>query len=318
MNLYHYCSTDKCFNILKSQTIRMSDISKSNDAAELELMFPDLLHVVLKKYLANPFPFKLFERFDEDAMQELINDSELYWQDRFVNGSFSNFVLCFSEEKDSLSQWRGYAHDGQGCCIGFSKDVIQRFCDSSNGVLLFKKVEYVTQNQIESKIDNLANEILQLLRTLRQWIVKHITGNDNSPDTDHLLEFNFIGALAKIFTESLSLKSRYFSEEREWRLFLANQAYKEPDWVIDKTATLIGPNQFDETLNFLNNKIEFNWTDNDLIPFFPLKFDEFSKMPITEILLGPKSKIRISDMKLFLQKYGYPKVDIQASVITYR
>ena len=29
--LYHYCSNEKCFSILKGKTIRLSDIEKSND-----------------------------------------------------------------------------------------------------------------------------------------------------------------------------------------------------------------------------------------------------------------------------------------------
>ncbi len=41
-------------------------------------------------------------------------------------------------------------------------------------------------------------------------------------------------------------------------------------------------------------------------------------MPITELLLGPKSMIRNSDMKLFLKKYGYPEISIQSSSIPYR
>lgn len=296
----------------------MSDISKSNDAAELELLFPDLLDAIFKKYCANPFPFKLFTYTDVEAIRILIDIAEAYWTQHFTDGSFTNFVLCFSEEKDCLSQWRGYADDGRGCCIGFSKDAIQQFCAATKGVLLFKKVEYVTQIELKNKIDCLADAILDKMQSLRCWIVEHMTHNDASKETDEIFEFNFIMILAGLFTESLSLKSRYFSEEQEWRLFLANQAYKEPEWVLEKDKKLLGPNKFDETLNFLNNRIDFWWTRDDLIPFCPLQFDEFSSMPITEILLGPKNKIRSSDMELFLKKYGYPEIDIQSSAITYR
>lgn len=56
--LYHYCSNEKCFNIIKTQTIRMSDIQKSNDYNELNLLFPRIYDELLQQYLAKPFPFK--------------------------------------------------------------------------------------------------------------------------------------------------------------------------------------------------------------------------------------------------------------------
>ena len=318
MNLYHYCSLDKCFSILKSKTIRLSDISRSNDASELELMFPILHRAILKKYLANPFPFKWNQCSDEKAMYNLIDLSELYWKKQLEEGDFTNFVLCFSEVKDCLSQWRGYADDGRGCCIGFSKDILQQFCDTTKGVLLFKKVQYVTQEEIVEMVDNIADEILKTLRTLREWIIENMTYADNNPDTDLLLIYNFNGMVENTFTNSLCYKLRHFSEENEWRLFLADKAYKEPNWVLDKNEEMKGPNMFNETLDFLNNRIDFWWTVNDLIPFCPLKFEEFPTMPITELLLGPKNMIRNSDIKLFLKKYGYPEINIQSSSISYR
>ncbi len=318
MNLYHYCSLDKCFNILKSKTIRLSDISKSNDASELELMFPILHRAILKKYLANPFSFKWNKCTNAEAMYSLIDTSEFYWKKQLEQGNFTNFVLCFSEVKDCLSQWRGYADDGRGCCIGFSKDTLQQFCDTTKGVLLFKKVKYITQEEIDEMVVNIADMILKTLRTLREWIIENMTHDDNSPDTDGLLGYNFDGMLGHAFTNSLCFKFRHFSEENEWRLFLADKAYKESNWVLDKNEEIQGPNMFNETLDFLNNRIDFWWTANDLISFCPLSFEEFPIMPITELLLGPKSMIRNSDMKLFLKKYGYPEISIQSSSIPYR
>lgn len=318
MNLYHYCSTDKCFNILRSKNIRLSDISKSNDFSELELLFPDLFQVILNKYLENPFPFKFNGLIDSDAMYYLVEASEETWDKRFEEGSFTNFILCFSEVKDSLSQWRGYADNGQGCCLGFSKDILQQFCDSTKGILRFEKVEYVTQDKIDDIIEKTSDEILEELRVLRKWIIENMIFQDNSTDTDGLLWFNFNGLIENVFTDSLRLKSDYFFEKREWRIFLAQQAYKEPNWVLGKNDKFIGPNMFNEILDFLNNRIDFSWTDNDLIPFYPLNFEDFSTMPITEFLVGPKSQVRNSDIKLFLRKYGYPEINIQSSSITYR
>ena len=42
-----------------------------------------------------------------------------HWYDDYIT-----YAICFSERGDSLSQWRGYADDGSGVCIGFRADRI--------------------------------------------------------------------------------------------------------------------------------------------------------------------------------------------------
>lgn len=225
--------------------------------------------------------------------------------------------FALAKKEDCLSQWRGYADDGRGCCIGFSKDEIKRFCDLTNGVLQFQ-VLYVTEDQINEHIVGLADKILDMLKILQDWIIENMTHNDADPNTEGLLWYNFDGMIESAFTDSLRFKAQPFSEETEWRIFFANQAYKKPQWVYKKQERLLGPSLFDETLDFLNNRIDFWWTNNDLIPYCPLRFEEFSSMPIKEILIGPKNNMRKSDLELFLHKYEYSDIDIDVSRITYR
>ena len=316
--LYHYCSNDKAFSILQWKNIRMGDISKSNDSLELQLFFPELHREIYRQYVADPFPFQYEGKEGEEAFREIVQFSEYSWERRFDSGDFSNFVICFSTTKDCLSQWRGYADDGRGCCIGFSKDIIQEFCDSSSGVLRLEKVIYVDESQIAEMISFHAGVILKNMRNLREWLVKEITLKDDDPDTDGLIMYNFDGMIESAFIESLRLKTVHFREEQEWRVFLSRRAYKNGDWVYNKKEPLQGPNLFDKTLDFLNDRIDFRCTNDDLIPFCPLKFAEFPGNPVTELWLGPKNFTRKSDAELFLWKYGYQNVDIRYSDITYR
>ena len=122
-SLFHYCSNQKCFSILGGKTLRMSDIQKSNDHQELRLFFPRLLHYIESLYIQQPFPFKYRNLTDVSAMMIMVRESLDYWNRRFLDGEFSDFVVCFSEVPDVLSQWRGYADDGKGCCIGFSRRI---------------------------------------------------------------------------------------------------------------------------------------------------------------------------------------------------
>ena len=316
--LYHYCSNEKAFNILQYQNIRMGDISKSNDSLELQLFFPELHREIFRQYLESPFPFQYNGMNNEDAFREMVQGSEYRWSQRFDSGDFSNFVICFSAIKDCLSQWRGYADDGRGCCIGFSKNAIQAFCDATNGVLRLEKVIYVDEKKISEMISFHAGVIIKNMQGFREWIVKEITHSDDDPNTDCLLAYNFDGMIEGAFVESLRLKTVHFREEQEWRIFLSKRAYKNGDWVYNKKGAFNGPELFDQTLDFLNDKIDFRCTNDDLVPFCPLRFEEFSINPVVELWLGPKNYTRKSDAELFLRKYKYQKVDVLHSEITYR
>lgn len=316
--LYHYCSNSKAFSILQDKTIRMSDISKSNDSLELQLFFPTLHRKIFKLYTDNPFPFKYGRKRGINAFRELVQFSEYSWQQRFDSGDFSNFVVCFSETKDSLSQWRGYADDGKGCSIGFSKASLQSFCESTKGVLRMEKVIYITEDELNDKISYYANGIVNSLKGFREWIVSNMTKDDNDPDTDGLLAYNFDGMIEGAFIDSLRFKTAHFREEQEWRIFLSRRAYKNADWVFNKKEVFMGPALFDETLDFLNNRIDFRPTTDDLIPFCPLSFNEFYDNPVVEVWIGPKNYSRKGDIELFLRKYNYKNVNVIYSDITYR
>jgi membrane-associated phospholipid phosphatase len=81
------------------------------------------------------------------------------------------------------------------------------------------------------------------------------------------LAYNFDGMIESAFIESLRLKTVHFKEEQEWRVFLAKRAYKNGDWVYNKQEPLTGPELFDKTLDFLNDRIDFRCNTDDLIPF---------------------------------------------------
>ncbi len=224
--LYHYCSNNTCFSILNSQTFRLSDIQKSNDYRELSLFFPGILYVMEQQYAHSPFPFRYKEFYDAEALSRIIRESFIYWQGRFIDGDFSNLVFCFSEEPDVLSQWRGYADDGRGCCIGFSKELLDAYCKSHKNVLRLEKVEYVTDDLLNNYTNIAAQVCLNNLKTLRTHIVDNMTHDENSAETDKRLHYNFDMNLETVFIDSLRFKSVSFQEEKEWRIFFKNPAYK--------------------------------------------------------------------------------------------
>ena len=109
--VYHYCSVDTFFNIIRNSSMWLSDIAKSNDYQEC-IRCREFVNKGMEEYL----------RDDVESLKA--------WKTWYENGVYSNFSMktfcvCFSESKDKLSQWRGYAQDGKGIAIGFNKEFLR-------------------------------------------------------------------------------------------------------------------------------------------------------------------------------------------------
>ncbi len=46
--LYHYCSTEKAFSIIRGKNVRLSDITKSNDWLEMNIFYYNILQAINK------------------------------------------------------------------------------------------------------------------------------------------------------------------------------------------------------------------------------------------------------------------------------
>lgn len=212
LRLYHYCSIDSFFNIVKSKAIWLSNSSQMNDSKEtvwIENHF-DLLK--------NSFSKKEYETL---------------WQDSFDIYHINNnppFVFCLSAIKDSLSQWRAYSNDGSGVAIGFS-----------SGELAMKQ-EIPASNICADKTIGLVkvqySQIVQK-RTLRKLCdeVKILFELDSDNDENLPLEVEFGLAL---LSRALVFKNPSFKEEKEWRIIHTPSisGYKEHSLTEDRLSEL--------------------------------------------------------------------------------
>lgn len=133
--VYHYCSLETFFNIISNSTIRMSNISKSNDSEELTYILSKYRYW-LSQWL-NPYndrladAYKLRDNFVDNAFDYRLNEL-----------STTFYISCFSEKNDLLSQWRGYANDACGVSIGISTDTFNSLFSSTKEYYNFAKVKY--------------------------------------------------------------------------------------------------------------------------------------------------------------------------------
>ena len=122
--LCHYCDLPAFKSIIEKREIWLSDIHFLNDSSEESLFLDALTDLMIK-------------------LRDSLSDSTKAYldQDTFMNSFFTNikynyknklYICCFTNEKnDDLSQWRGYADDGAGFCIGFKKELINKLSENT-------------------------------------------------------------------------------------------------------------------------------------------------------------------------------------------
>lgn len=314
--LYHYCSTNTAYEILKSKTLRMSDITKSNDYDEIYSFFPGILDAIADKYKEDEFELLYRNRKNRDALSLLLEMEYNYIDDLFKGGGLTSFVVCFCEEGNLLSQWRGYADDAKGCSIGFSEKEINELCIKENNLFTLAKVKYKTSKQLSVIIANSAKKILKGLRDIRNVIERDLEVFVRNGKTDDIIALIFHKWVCKFIINSLQYKNYAYKEEREWRLFFNCNVKEQVDLVFsdEKIDTLFN----DDLIKKLRNRIDFKVTNNNIIPFFPVELFELSKNPIKEIYLGPENRIREKDFELLCAKFGYKNIRLKCSSISYR
>lgn len=282
--LYHYCSIETFFNIIKSGSVWLSDIEKSNDSLELAYMKKEYANCVRAACLAfvayhkkNAIPYD--EKRLDVLLQVFTDVSTL------AITITKTWGFCLSEKGDLLSQWRGYADDGYGVSIGFNTkylfQVINSFAysDTMQGMLLsLSKINY-SEKDMREEVENLISPVeCGKCQTLREFQDK------------------LTYPIAKMEGSAPYYKSESFKEEKEWRIALTTIIGEGCDYAkLHETSSLASLSNFD-----------YIHSNKKLISHFQLAFSEFKKA-IRKIILGPKCKISIEEMKYFLISKGLLK-----------
>ena len=293
MILYHYCSVEKFFKIIENKTLRLTDLAHTNDSLEV-------------KYGLNQLYKYYFEITKNEPSQEL---KKMMWLNN--RGAYA---ICFSEDGDLLSQWRGYADDGKGFSVGFDFDTfgIDKKYPWNSSI----KKDAIGYEQIVYKYEDV-KRILKNNEILKQ------RGCDTTsiPDLETLWssiianEKSSIKELDNIYIGlgdfSFFIKNPAFKEEKEWRIVYRDTFYN----TIDIQRKYENKQEFDHLKHFyMKNDIVssyFDWNFMDIIPNNPIK----------TIVFGPNCKCSVDDIQLFLFNNGFEvinKISFQSSNASYR
>lgn len=267
--LYYYCSANSFMSIVKNKTLRFCDLYHMNDLSELQqgkLIYDQIIEKSIE--------------FSDDTKKKI--DTVLK---EFINRCIL-LSMSFSHKKDLLSQWRGYADDAKGFCLGFKA---KYFTDLPIHLL---EVEYDFEKQFTLIMDS-----------MRQ-IESHI---QNGIDKENL---HLICELQEVFS---MIKNESFKEESECRLIY-------PIFVdVDGEGKLYDAFKGNEKYHKYVRDIEFRLVGNTPTPYVDMDFTlGNSSMPLKEVIIGPKNRSTKLDIELFLRTNGIQGAKISESLSTYR
>jgi hypothetical protein len=253
------------------------------------------------KVMANTFK-RIFENdsLDNETVSPLKDTLEK------LEDLFDGLGFCLSEKGDLLSQWRGYAVDGQGFSIGFSKEYLELLSgqrEPNEPGFTLRKVIY----------DPLEQESA-LMPTYNEFKSEIISGKLKFPHSPGLLSlgdpeagvryerekkryfetlkaatFKMFGAIHNLYT----LKNEAFSEEAEWRLI-----------------SFLTKGSGDQCL--------YRASANRLIPYRSFDLKVLDVPAITEVIIGPKNTTPEFVVEKMLEQHGFTGAKVRRSLATYR
>lgn len=215
-HLHHYCSSNTFLSILKSREVWLTALALSNDG--LEGVWS------LQKYL------DLFKPEERARRLGAKYDIERALVARVALG------MCFSERRDLLSQWRGYADNGRGICITFRIEALHETIGANGARLPRLKLSKVDYGPIASR------GLPKLLYDTFRPGIENFSIDENGYGTlsrgfttgQHEQETTAIAAL-------FENKNPAFSEEEEWRLFVVEVPNKLPHVDYRESRGLLSP-----------------------------------------------------------------------------
>lgn len=322
--LCHYCDLPAFKSIIEKREIWLSDIHFLNDSSEESLFLDALTDLMIK-------------------LRDSLSDSTKAYldQDTFMNSFFTNikynyknklYICCFTNEKnDDLSQWRGYADDGAGFCIGFKKELINKLSENTtiekhtlkdDGSL---QKERISTSYVFSQKDITYSDKKDIIKELEGKIIPIVKEYDVSdkktkvppfPDSVFTLEL-----YKKTYNYKAFYKNKSFESENEYRICFYDKLHEA---ALDESNDSLIRNmqatyEFNDKITL--SELKYRNSRGLLIPFREMTFpkDYFFKM-ISSITIGPRNRMSIEDVKYFLIANGLDtsKINIMKSESTYQ
>lgn len=186
--VYHYTNAAGLLGILKGKSVFATDKHFLNDKMEVRYGIESANRTMKAQAQKDSVDMRT---------SELLNSTCTYIE---RSSDERHFIFSMSERRDDLSQWRGYAGDGQGFSVGIDARRIQSSSVGPSGIFAFNRISYSTM------------QFGNLIRTMsKDFSESMIDNNDDIKDSAQNLS-------AAIDAAASFHKHASFRSEREWRI----------------------------------------------------------------------------------------------------
>lgn len=252
--LYHYTDFAAFDGIIRCAELRLNNILNMNDASEMRLFMNGICKAVVDK-------------LNLDGASESIQKIEHFFEKELEEEfHYSAYAACFSKYRDDAAQWERYGHLGQGVCIAFQEDLMQKMV---GGVVSLQEVNY----QEDMREHPLVNKFYRLIKESSSF-------SANLPQLQSLMNDAWV--------QSAAFKHPSFSSEREFRLvvspFISNEFTVEPKYHVSMERI---KKYYPLDLNRMCSKLNMQLSDL-----------------VGEIIIGPTSPQSLPILQDFLSDCG--------------
>ncbi|NMP37235.1 MAG: DUF2971 domain-containing protein [Clostridiales bacterium] len=267
--VFYYCNVSTALSILQNHEIWMTSIRNLNDGNETVGVYKMLFNL-LEKYDKKNCLSKMFEFASHPGAIQLY-ETPL--------GAYPEYITCFSENSDSVSQWIAYADNGQGIAIGFDETAFSQI--SSKKELTYQSVTYVSEKELQNYIPKLYEYLLA-----------------NSRDNGFQMMDIAMEKIKQTYPAGINLKTMHYDGEKEKRII-----YQYPEKIENLPE------------GWEIKKIKAYPKSNMINTCIPLKFP---KDIIKKIVTGPKYQKNYYELETAMEALGYAEVEICESTSSYR
>ncbi len=238
--VYHYTDAGGLKGMMESGSIWATDYRFLNDKREL-------LH--LRSAVNEMFEDEA-ESNKSETIRQICTQGAAYGE---IQTAYEMFIFSMSDQRDDLSQWRGYAREGMGFTVGFDTVELIKAIDALPFECGFGRVEYDSGKQIDA--------IRRAMREIDDVVVEAQKKGEQPID-------DIIDQAARTLDAIVELragisKHESFKGESEWR------------------AAASIPR--DDPLNV----VKIRSRNDRLIPYLAMPIAGTGKLPITAIGVGP-------------------------------
>lgn len=219
----------------------------------------------------------------EEVTQEEVEGLKIFYdtEDRHEK----MFIGCFSGKGEILSQWRTYADNAKGISMGFSVSKL------ISTLKIQPILKILNEGYVGYKVKYLDNKMLD---ELKEEIIANIRKNG---------KYKLTNEDANRCIENYYTKGEEFKFEEEYRILYNPKQKLIRDYCFEVEDSF-----------YRQDATDFRIRDDNIISYWKMPI----KDSIEEVILGPKCKINVTDVTIFLRKNGFNNVDVRESKLSYR